>query len=90
MREHGSAHARDPALLPTAYVDSDSEGSDSDSSDVGEIDSDLETEAQQRYGRDIYREDVKLLKREMRADMAAGQKRNRAPDHGLQLQFVHG
>ncbi len=73
-----------------AYVDSNSEDSDSDVSDVGELDSDLEGEKQLRYQRDIYRDDVRALRKNLRADMAPGEKRNRAPDHGLQLQFVHG
>ena len=47
-------------------------------------------EKQLRYDRNVYREDIKILKKEMRADMAPGQKRNKAPDQGLKLEFVHG
>ena len=77
-------------LTIAAYVDSNSEDSDSDMSDVGELDSDLENEKQLRYDRNVYREDMKVLKKEMRADLAAGEKRNKAPDQGLKLEFVHG
>ena len=68
-------------------MDSNSEDSDSDMSDVGELDSDLENEKHLRYDRSVYREDMKILKREMKADMAPGQKRNKAPDRGLKLEF---
>ena len=61
-------------LTIAAYVDSNSEDSDSDMSDVGELDSDLENEKQLRYDRNVYREDMKVLKKEMRADLAAGEK----------------
>ena len=76
--------------MVSAYADSNSEDSDSDMSDVGELDSDLENEKQARYDRNVYREDMKVLKKQMRADLAPGQKRNKAPDHGLKLEFVHG
>ena len=43
-----------------AYLDSNSEDSDSDMSDAPELDSDLENEKQVRYDRNVYREDMKV------------------------------
>ena len=43
-----------------AYMDSNSEDSDSDMSDAPELDSDLENEKQVRYDRNVYREDMKV------------------------------
>ncbi|XP_064621338.1 echinoderm microtubule-associated protein-like 6 [Lineus longissimus] len=78
------------AIGTNAYVDSNSEDSDSDVSDVGELDSDLEAEKQKNYDRDVYKEDMKVLKKSMKSEMRAGQKRNSPPDSGLKLEFVHG
>ena len=52
--------------LMSGGVESDSEGSDSDTSDVGSVDSDLEQEQENTYQRDVYREDLQLLKRKIR------------------------
>ena len=52
--------------LMSGGVESDSEGSDSDASDVGSVDSDLEQEQEKTYQRDVYREDLQLLKRKIR------------------------
>ena len=47
-------------------AESDSEGSDSDASNVGSVDSDLEQEQENTYQRTVYREDLQLLKRKIR------------------------
>ena len=73
-----------------AYVDSNSEESDSDISDVGEVDSDIEAEKQKTYERAVYKEDMAVIKKSIKEDMAAGAKRNKAPSQGLKLQYVHG
>ncbi|XP_046338524.1 echinoderm microtubule-associated protein-like 6 isoform X1 [Haliotis rufescens] len=73
-----------------AYVDSNSEASDSDLSDIGEIDSDLEREKQVRYDRNLYKEDTKNFKKLMRSDMKPGDKRSSGPTDSLRLEFVHG
>ncbi|KAL5008221.1 hypothetical protein ScPMuIL_013802 [Solemya velum] len=78
--------------LPDAqsgFVDSNSEESDSDLSDVGEVDSDLEREKQVKYDRAVYREDAAALKK-LSKKMAPGQKRKQGPNDGLKLEFVHG
>lgn len=71
-------------------MDSNSEESDSDLSDVGEVDSDVEREKQVRYGRHLYREDAAQIKKFMQEEMRAGEKRNLGPDDGLALEYVHG
>ncbi|KAI0227896.1 Echinoderm microtubule-associated protein-like 6 [Lamellibrachia satsuma] len=73
-----------------ACVDSNSDDSDSDMSDVDEIDSDLEAESRQKYDRAIYKEDMPALKSQIKGELAPGQKRARAPNEGLKLDFVHG
>ena len=74
----------------TVGVDSNSDDSDSDLSDVDEVDSDLEAESRQKYDRPIYKEDVSTLKSQIKGELAPGQKRARAPNEGLKLEFVHG
>lgn len=74
----------------TAYIDSNSEGSDSDLSDVAELDSDVEAEKQVSYSRELDSRDVKLLKKEMKSELNAGEKRKKAPVDSLKLKFVHG
>jgi hypothetical protein len=71
-------------------VDSNSEESDSDLSDVGAIDSDLEQEKQVSYQRSIYREDAVKMKKLMKEELGAGKKRKMAPADSLKLEFVHG
>ncbi|XP_041352370.1 echinoderm microtubule-associated protein-like 6 isoform X2 [Gigantopelta aegis] len=73
-----------------AYVDSNSEDSDSDMSDIGELDSDLEREKQVRYDRVLYKEDTANFKKLMRQDMKPGVKRKRGPTNSLKLEYVHG
>ena len=71
-------------------MDSNSEDTDSDDSDVAELDSDIENEKQLKYDRAVYRDDVKVLRSQMRGEMAPGEKRKAAPNEGLRLEFVHG
>ncbi|TRY96368.1 hypothetical protein DNTS_033743 [Danionella cerebrum] len=73
-------------LLQEAYADSNSGESDSDLSDVPELDSDIEQEAQINYERQVYKEDLPQLKKKL----AGSLKRQKAPDESLRLQFVHG
>uniref|UniRef100_A0A672SZE4 EMAP like 6 n=1 Tax=Sinocyclocheilus grahami TaxID=75366 RepID=A0A672SZE4_SINGR len=73
-------------LLQDSYADSNSGESDSDLSDVPELDSDIEQEAQINYERQVYKEDLPQLKKKL----AGSLKRQKAPDEGLRLQFVHG
>lgn len=50
------------SVLTGAFMDTDSEASDSDVSDVDSLDSDLEKEQEMNYDRVIYREDLVKLK----------------------------
>ncbi|XP_068597059.1 echinoderm microtubule-associated protein-like 6 [Brachionichthys hirsutus] len=72
--------------------DSNSEESDSDSSDIPELDSDIEQEAQIDYDRQVYKEDLPHLQQQSREkkQQVGCLKRQRGPDQGLRLQFVHG
>lgn len=72
------------------YVDSNSEASDSDISDVAELDSDVEKEKQISYDRKLDSSDLNILKSEIKNELAAGQKRKEAPTDSLRLSFVHG
>ncbi|KAK7103893.1 echinoderm microtubule-associated protein-like 6 [Littorina saxatilis] len=76
--------------IHNAYVDSNSEDSDSDLSDVGEVDSDVEREKQVKYGRHVYREDAAQIKKFRHQEMKAGKKRNMGPEDGLKLEYIHG
>ncbi|KAG8123066.1 hypothetical protein E2320_018466, partial [Naja naja] len=73
-------------------IDSYSEESDSDLSDVPELDSDIEQEAQINYVRQVYKEDLPQLKqqRKEKSHSVPCLKRERAPDDSLKLQFIHG
>ncbi|KAG7492916.1 hypothetical protein MATL_G00019970 [Megalops atlanticus] len=79
-------------LLQEGYADSNSEASDSDLSDVPELDSDIEQEAQMNYERQVYKEDLPQLKQQRREQrqLVSSLKRQKAPEEGLRLQFVHG
>lgn len=86
-------------------MDSDSEESDSDVSDVGSVDSDLANEQEISYERPIYREDLPELRKKLkekadavqatkgvsasRAASASGKKQS-APEGSLNMHFVHG
>ncbi|XP_028827800.1 echinoderm microtubule-associated protein-like 6 isoform X1 [Denticeps clupeoides] len=73
-------------LLQEGYADSNSGESDSDLSDVPELDSDIEQEAQMNYDRQVYKEDLPQLRKKLVGSL----KRQKAPDEGLRLQFIHG
>uniref|UniRef100_A0A4W4FP77 HELP domain-containing protein n=1 Tax=Electrophorus electricus TaxID=8005 RepID=A0A4W4FP77_ELEEL len=79
-------------ILQDGCADSNSEESDSDLSDVPELDSDIEQETQINYDRQVYKEDLPQLKQQSREKMLppASLKRQAAPDVGLHLHFVHG
>uniref|UniRef100_A0A3P8TGD9 EMAP like 6 n=1 Tax=Amphiprion percula TaxID=161767 RepID=A0A3P8TGD9_AMPPE len=74
-------------VSPEGYADSNSGESDSDVSDVPELDSDIEQEAQTSYERQlqVYKEDLPQLRKKLIGSL----KRQKAPDEGLRLQFVH-
>uniref|UniRef100_A0A673H1Y5 Echinoderm microtubule-associated protein-like 6 n=1 Tax=Sinocyclocheilus rhinocerous TaxID=307959 RepID=A0A673H1Y5_9TELE len=82
----GVAHIAPDYAFLYSYADSNSGESDSDLSDVPELDSDIEQEAQINYERQVYKEDLPQLKKKL----AGSLKRQKAPDEGLRLQFVHG
>ncbi|XP_060790211.1 echinoderm microtubule-associated protein-like 5 isoform X1 [Neoarius graeffei] len=73
-------------------VDSNSEESDSDQSDVPELDSEIEQETQLTYRRQVYKEDLPQLKEKYKEKhrVAAMKKRERPPVSGLRLHFIHG
>ncbi|XP_075781606.1 echinoderm microtubule-associated protein-like 6 isoform X3 [Pelodiscus sinensis] len=73
-------------------IDLYSEESDSDLSDVPELDSDIEQEAQINYHRQVYKEDLPQLKQQSKEKNHSVPflKRERAPEDSLKLQFVHG
>uniref|UniRef100_A0A8C8RE05 EMAP like 6 n=1 Tax=Pelusios castaneus TaxID=367368 RepID=A0A8C8RE05_9SAUR len=73
-------------------IDSYSEESDSDVSDVPELDSDIEQEAQINYDRQVYKEDLPQLKQQNKEknQPVPFLKRESAPEDSLKLQFVHG
>ena len=77
-------------MYAAGFVDSNSEESDSDISDVGDLDSDLEQEKQVRYGRAVYREDAARRNKLLKEEMEPGRKRKAAPVNSLNLEFVHG
>ena len=76
--------------MSPAYVDSNSEDSDSDLSDVGDVDSDVEREKQVGYDRALYKDDMKSQKKLLRSSMQPGAKRKNGPSDSLQLEFVNG
>jgi hypothetical protein len=75
--------------LVLRLLDSNSEDSDTDISDVGDIDSDLEQEKQVRYDREVYREDAAEL-RKLEKGVTGGRKRKHGPSSSLKLEYVHG
>uniref|UniRef100_A0A8D3BHN0 EMAP like 6 n=1 Tax=Scophthalmus maximus TaxID=52904 RepID=A0A8D3BHN0_SCOMX len=68
------------------------EESDSDVSDVPELDSDIEQETQIHYDRQVYKEDLPQLQQQSREkkQQVGSLKRQQGPDQSLRLQFVHG
>ncbi|OXB63038.1 hypothetical protein ASZ78_014805, partial [Callipepla squamata] len=83
---------RFPCLRKEGGIDSYSEESDSDLSDVPELDSDIEQEAQINYDRQVYKEDLPQLKQQSKEKNHSVPflKRERAPEDSLKLQFIHG
>ncbi|XP_072221520.1 echinoderm microtubule-associated protein-like 5 isoform X3 [Leuresthes tenuis] len=73
-------------------ADSNSEESDSDQSDVPEMDSEIEQETQLTYRRQVYKEDLPQLKEQCKEKhrATAMKKRERAPGSGIKLHFIHG
>ncbi|XP_006783986.1 echinoderm microtubule-associated protein-like 6 [Neolamprologus brichardi] len=78
--------------IQDGHGDSNSEESDSDVSDVPELDSDIEQETQIHYDRPVYKEDLPQLRQQSREkkQQVGSLKRQKGPDQGLRLQFVHG
>ncbi|KAK1905067.1 Echinoderm microtubule-associated protein-like 6 [Dissostichus eleginoides] len=78
--------------IQDSHGDSNSEESDSDMSDVPELDSDIEQETQINYDRQVYKEDLPQLRQQSREkkQQVGSLKRQNGPDQGLRLQFVHG
>ncbi|XP_045921154.1 echinoderm microtubule-associated protein-like 6 [Micropterus dolomieu] len=78
--------------IQDSHGDSNGEESDSDVSDVPELDSDIEQETQINYDRQVYKEDLPQLRQQSREKklQVGSLKRQRGPDQGLRLQFVHG
>uniref|UniRef100_A0A3P8RL66 EMAP like 5 n=1 Tax=Amphiprion percula TaxID=161767 RepID=A0A3P8RL66_AMPPE len=73
-------------------ADSNSEESDSDQSDVPEMDSEIEQETQLTYRRQVYKEDLPQLKEQCKEKhrATAMKKREQAPGSGVKLHFIHG
>ena len=50
----------------------------------------MEAEKQKTYERAVYKEDMAVIKKQRKQEMAPGEKRAKAPDEGLKLEFIHG
>ncbi|XP_036887500.1 echinoderm microtubule-associated protein-like 5 isoform X3 [Sturnira hondurensis] len=75
-----------------SLVDSNSDESDSDLSDVPELDSEIEQETQLTYRRQVYKEDLPQLKEQYKEKQKTdtSKRRERAPENSIRLHFVHG
>ncbi|XP_023384633.1 echinoderm microtubule-associated protein-like 5 [Pteropus vampyrus] len=74
-----------------SLADSNSDESDSDLSDVPELDSEIEQETQLTYRRQVYKEDLPQLKEQYKEKQSGTSKRRiRAPGNSIRLHFVHG
>ncbi|XP_074248945.1 echinoderm microtubule-associated protein-like 5 isoform X5 [Saimiri boliviensis] len=75
-----------------SLADSNSDESDSDLSDVPELDSEIEQETQLTYRRQVYKEDLPQLKEQCKEKQksATSKRRERAPGNSIRLHFVHG
>ncbi|KAM9714304.1 echinoderm microtubule-associated protein-like 5 isoform 3-T3 [Dama dama] len=75
-----------------SLADSNSDESDSDLSDVPELDSEIEQETQLTYRRQVYKEDLPHLKEQYKEKQKSGtsKRRERAPGNSIRLHFVHG
>ena len=87
------------AILLIGMGGSADEESDSDLSDVPEVDSDVEQEQQVKYDRAVYKEDLTTLKTKLshtqndqgsQPTSSQTEKRQKAPARSLHLEFVHG
>ncbi|TTC14938.1 Echinoderm microtubule-associated protein-like 6 [Bagarius yarrelli] len=83
---------RYPCIKKEMLADSNSEESDSDQSDVPELDSEIEQETQLTYRRQVYKDDLPQLREQYKQKhrVAAMKKRERPPANGLRLHFIHG
>ncbi|KAF4017713.1 hypothetical protein G4228_008523 [Cervus hanglu yarkandensis] len=83
---------RYPSLRKESLADSNSDESDSDLSDVPELDSEIEQETQLTYHRQVYKEDLPQLKEQYKEKQKSGtsKRRERAPGNSIRLHFVHG
>ncbi|XP_078516147.1 echinoderm microtubule-associated protein-like 5 isoform X2 [Lissotriton helveticus] len=75
-----------------SLADSNSDESDSDQSDVPELDSEIEQETQITYRRQVYKEDLPQLKEQCKEKHrnATLKRREAAPLNSIRLHFVHG
>uniref|UniRef100_A0A2K6G4N4 EMAP like 5 n=1 Tax=Propithecus coquereli TaxID=379532 RepID=A0A2K6G4N4_PROCO len=75
-----------------SLADSNSDESDSDLSDVPELDSEIEQETQLTYRRQVYKEDLPQLKEQCKEKQksATSKRRERLPGNSIRLHFVHG
>uniref|UniRef100_A0A8D0QMF1 EMAP like 5 n=1 Tax=Sus scrofa TaxID=9823 RepID=A0A8D0QMF1_PIG len=75
-----------------SLADSNTDESDSDLSDVPELDSEIEQETQLTYRRQVYKEDLPQLKEQYKEKQKSGtsKRRERAPGNSIRLHFVHG
>ncbi|MGH0182479.1 UNVERIFIED_CONTAM: hypothetical protein FKN15_009768 [Acipenser sinensis] len=73
-------------------TESHSEESDSDQSDVPEMDSEIEQETQLTYRRQVYKEDLPQLKEQCKEKQRASatKKRVSPPSSSVRLHFIHG
>ncbi|XP_004681693.1 PREDICTED: echinoderm microtubule-associated protein-like 5 isoform X1 [Condylura cristata] len=75
-----------------SLADSNSDESDSDLSDVPELDSEIEQETQLTYRRQVYKEDLPQLKEQCKEKQKDGtsKRKEHAPGNSVRLHFVHG
>ncbi|ERE73685.1 echinoderm microtubule-associated protein-like 5 [Cricetulus griseus] len=75
-----------------SLAESNSDESDSDLSDVPELDSEIEQETQLTYHRQVYKEDLPQLKEQCKEKQksATSKRRERAPGNSIRLHFIHG
>ncbi|KAH0502383.1 Echinoderm microtubule-associated protein-like 5 [Microtus ochrogaster] len=83
---------RYPCLRKESLAESNSDESDSDLSDVPELDSEIEQETQLTYHRQVYKEDLPQLKEQCKEKQksATSKRRERAPGNSIRLHFIHG
>ena len=88
-----------PTPVPPSFagLDSDTEGSNTDASDVPSLDSDLEQESAKSYTRVVYKEDIPKIRKQLKRAESSKLSKSRtegkktiAPNTSLSLEFVHG